>query len=223
MRSRHLPDDEASPDDDDKPLPQAQPGYEAGAEVRRERRSSIALAALFAIVAALTGFDLALDLGHGIELQHAVAEGCVVLVGLAGASWMLLRLRALADQASDLNRRAEALEADLLVSRAALVASAQDAERWKIEVGDLVAGLGAAIDRQLVRWELSPAEQEVALLLLKGLSHKEIADVRGTGEATVRQQSTAIYRKASLGGRHDLAAFFLEDLLGPRDTAPNGS
>ena len=38
------------------------------------------------------------------------------------------------------------------------------------------------------------------------------------GEATVRQQSTAIYRKAGLDGRHDLAAFFLEDLLAPRST-----
>jgi hypothetical protein len=32
----------------------------------------------------------------------------------------------------------------------------------------------------------------------------------------VRQQAGSIYRKAGLGGRRDLAAFFLEDLLGPR-------
>jgi len=198
-------------------------GLQDHTDERRERRTNIALAALFAMVAALTGFDLALDLRHGIELRHAVAEGAVVLVGLAGASWMLWRLRVLSDQAVRLSRRAQTLEADLLVSRAALVVSTADAERWKTEVGDLVSGLGAAIDRQLARWELSPAEQEVALLLLKGLSHKEIADIRGTGEATVRQQSTAIYRKAGLGGRHDLAAFFLEDLLGPRGAARNGT
>jgi DNA-binding CsgD family transcriptional regulator len=191
------------------------------ADTHRERRTSLALACLFAIVAALTGLDLALDVRHGIELRHAVAEGAVVLVGLSGASWMLWRLRVLSDRTFRLSRRAETLEADLLVSRAALIATAADVEHWKAEVGDLVAGLGAAIDRQLARWELSPAEQEVALLLLKGLSHKEIADIRGTSEATVRQQSTAIYRKAGLGGRHDLAAFFLEDLLGPRDAKPS--
>ncbi|MFN2427191.1 MAG: helix-turn-helix transcriptional regulator [Candidatus Binatia bacterium] len=196
-------------------------GLQDHSGARRERRTSIALAALFAMVAALTGFDLALDLRHGIELGHAIAEGAVMLVGLSGAFWMLSRLRVLSDQAVRLSRRAQTLEADLLVSRAALVASTADAERWRTEVGDLVAGLGAAIDRQLQRWDLSQAEQEVALLLLKGLSHKEIADIRGTGEATVRQQSTAIYRKAGLGGRHDLAAFFLEDLLGPRDATPN--
>jgi DNA-binding CsgD family transcriptional regulator len=87
---------------------------------------------------------------------------------------------------------------------------------WQLEAHDLIAGLSSAIDAQLERWSLTPAEKEIALLLLKGLSHKEIAALRDVGETTVRQQARAIYRKAGLGGRHDLAAFFLEDLLGPR-------
>jgi DNA-binding CsgD family transcriptional regulator len=73
----------------------------------------------------------------------------------------------------------------------------------------------AAVDRQFQRWALSPAEKEVALLLLKGLSHEEIDEVRSITEATARQQATAIYRKAGLSGRNDVAAFFLEDLLLP--------
>lgn len=68
-----------------------------------------------------------------------------------------------------------------------------------------------------MRWGLTPAEQDIALLLLKGLSHKEIAQVRAVSETTVRQQARSLYRKAGLSGRSDLAAFFLEDLLGPRD------
>lgn len=183
-----------------------------------ERRTSLALAGLFALVAGLTGLDLAIDLGHGIEVRHAIAEGLVVLVGLAGVTWMLLRLRMLADEAQFLGERADALAADLLVSETELTTSRTEALRWRTEAKDLIRGLGAAIDRQLEDWGLSPAEKEVALLLLKGLSHKEIADIRGTGEATVRQQSAGIYRKAGIGGRHDLAAFFLEDLLGPRET-----
>ncbi len=62
---------------------------------------------------------------------------------------------------------------------------------------------------------VASAEREVALLLLKGLSHKDIADVRRTSEKTVRQQSLAVYRKAGLSGRAELSAFFLEDLLLP--------
>jgi DNA-binding NarL/FixJ family response regulator len=61
----------------------------------------------------------------------------------------------------------------------------------------------------------SPAEREVALLLVKGLSSNEIATVRATSERTVRQQSQAVYRKAGVAGRAELAAFFLEDLLLP--------
>lgn len=181
-----------------------------------ERRVGLGIAALFAALAALTAVDLAGDLGRGLEMQHAVTEGAVVALGLAGASWMLFRLRRLAAEARNLGERADVLAADLDASRADLVATLAEAERWKTEAGDLIAGLGAAIDRQLERWGLSPAEQEVALLLLKGLSHKEVADIRGTGEATVRQQAGGIYRKAGLSGRADLAAFFLEDLLGPR-------
>ena len=44
---------------------------------------------------------------------------------------------------------------------------------------------------------------EVALLILKGLSHKEIATLRSTSEATVRQQSQSIYHKADLPGKTD--------------------
>jgi DNA-binding NarL/FixJ family response regulator len=56
----------------------------------------------------------------------------------------------------------------------------------------------------------------VALLLVKGLALKDVAQVRATSERTVRQQSLAIYRKSGLAGRAELAAFFLEDLLSPR-------
>lgn len=52
----------------------------------------------------------------------------------------------------------------------------------------------------------------MALLLLRGLSHKEVAQQRGTSEGTVRQQALSVYRKSGLGGRSALAAFFLQGL-----------
>ena len=58
-------------------------------------------------------------------------------------------------------------------------------------------------------------KREVALLLLKGLSTKEIASVRATSERTIREQARSIYTKAGLTGRAALSAFFLEDLLAP--------
>ncbi len=40
--------------------------------------------------------------------------------------------------------------------------------------------------------------------------------LRGISEATTRQQARAVYRKAGVAGRNDLAAFFLEDLALPQ-------
>jgi DNA-binding CsgD family transcriptional regulator len=86
-----------------------------------------------------------------------------------------------------------------------------------------MCGLGAAIEKQFERWALSKSEAEVGLLLLKGLSHREIGEVRGVSERTVREQARAVYRKAGLSGRSALSAFFLEDLLLPVEDPPEAA
>jgi DNA-binding CsgD family transcriptional regulator len=88
-------------------------------------------------------------------------------------------------------------------------------QRWRSEARTYLNGLGEAIEVQFTRWSLTDAEREVALLLLKGLSQKEIATVRAVSERTVREQARSIYAKAGLTGRAALSAFFLEDLLAP--------
>ncbi len=88
-------------------------------------------------------------------------------------------------------------------------------QRWRAEARSLIDGLGATMRSQFERWNLSQAEREVALLLIKGLSLKEIALLRETSEATVRAQARSVYAKAGLAGRAGLSAFFLEDLLAP--------
>jgi DNA-binding NarL/FixJ family response regulator len=67
---------------------------------------------------------------------------------------------------------------------------------------------------QFTDWHLTPSEKEVALLLLKGLSFREIALLRNTAEKTVRQQASEIYQKSDVTGRHGLSAWFFEDFLG---------
>lgn len=88
-------------------------------------------------------------------------------------------------------------------------------QRWRSEARTLLNGLGDAIDTQFSRWNLTEAEREVALLLLKGLSLKDIAAIRASTERTVRAQARSLYSKAGLTGRAALSAFFLEDLLAP--------
>lgn len=152
--------------------------------------------------------DLASDLREGTTVGHVVAEAGVFLVGMLGAVFMARRLMRLMRSERGAREEARALAEHLKATEA-------EAARWRGEARDLLEGLGAALDRQFERWALSPAEKEVALLLLKGLSHKEVAEVRSITEATARQQARAVYKKAGLSGRNDLAAFFLEDLLLP--------
>ena len=78
--------------------------------------------------------------------------------------------------------------------------------------------MASAIQRQFTKWGLSDAESDIAALMLKGLSHKEIANIRQSSEATVRQQARAIYVKSNLSNRAELSAFFLEDLFPPRQS-----
>lgn len=71
----------------------------------------------------------------------------------------------------------------------------------------------AVMRRQFANWGLSPSESEVALLLIKGLSMKEISSARQVKEKTVRQQATTVYAKSGYAGRHELVAHFIEDLM----------
>jgi DNA-binding NarL/FixJ family response regulator len=160
-------------------------------------------------IATMLIVDLVAD-SAGTSLLHVMLELAATAVAVAAATGLVLRWvaarRALERRVGDLDER--------------LRSASADAERWREEAREALEGLGAAIERQCDRWELTEAERAVALLLLKGLSMKEVADARGTAERTARQQALAVYRKAGLGGRAELSAFFLEDLLLPSAKPP---
>jgi DNA-binding CsgD family transcriptional regulator len=62
-------------------------------------------------------------------------------------------------------------------------------------------------------WGLTPAERDVALFSIKGMSTGEIAGLRGTSEGTIKAQTNAIYRKAGVAGRPQLLSLFIDDLM----------
>lgn len=101
--------------------------------------------------------------------------------------------------------------------RAALDAGHAERDSWRARARLALEGLAQAMKEQFTAWELTDAEREVALLLLKGYSHKHIAAVTGRSERTARQHAAAVYRKAGLAGRAELAAFFLGDLMLPAE------
>ena len=160
------------------------------------------VAAVLLLIALLVAADVASDLRQGASAWHVLLEVLAGGLAVAGALYLLhgtLQLRQrLARQACDLS------------------ASRAEAEAWQGQGRKHVEGLGRSIDEQLSRWQLSAAERDVAFLLLKGFSLKDIAELRRTHEKTVRAQAAAIYAKSGLAGRSELSAFFLEDLLVPR-------
>lgn len=69
------------------------------------------------------------------------------------------------------------------------------------------------LEERFVEWGLTPAEKDVALFAIKGMSTAEIAVLRNTSEGTVKAQTNAIYRKAGVSGRPQLLSLFIDDLM----------
>ncbi len=153
----------------------------------------------------MVGFDLLTDAKEGRIIWHFFIEGSIALIALFGVFYIL--------------RGSLELKHRLDKNVAEFTRFKKEAELWKLESRKFLDGLSIAIDQQLSKWNLSTAEKEVAFLLLKGMSLKEIAEIRKTAEKTARVQSMAIYSKSGLSGRSELSAFFLEDLLVPHQNA----
>ena len=69
------------------------------------------------------------------------------------------------------------------------------------------------LEERFAEWGLTPAERDVALFAIKGMSTAEIGALRNTSEGTVKAQTNAIYRKAGVTGRPQLLSLFIEDLM----------
>lgn len=145
--------------------------------------------------------DLIMDEPEHWLSFHVVFESLMIAGALLLATTLWLGWWRSAHAAADLHARLEARTAER--------------DEWRASARLSLAGLGAAIDGQFDRWRLTGAEREVALLLLKGWGHKQIAGRTGRSERTVRQHASTVYEKSGLGGRAELSAFFLQDLMLP--------
>ena len=157
----------------------------------------------FSIVGALLFLDVTEDVVHGADMAHVAMELAAFLVCLLLLLWKLLETRrSWLDQARGMKEKVAQVE--------------QERDLWQAKSRELLQGLSQAIDEQFSAWQLTEAEKEVGLLILKGLAHKEIAAARNSSERTVRQQAASLYAKSGLAGKASLSAFFLEELLLPR-------
>jgi DNA-binding CsgD family transcriptional regulator len=165
------------------------------------------IAAILFVITVLASIDIYNDYFEGVALWHISIEAIVGFVAMAGVFYLIRGRFRLQRSLAQKQQFSENLKAE--------------AEKWKLVSEKYVKGLSVEIENQLDRWGLTVAEKEISFLLLKGLSNKEIAEVRKTSTQTVRSQTNAIYTKSGLSGRSELSAFFLEDLLLPQQYESN--
>ena len=143
--------------------------------------------------------DITVDLRQGVAFNHILHEVILVLVAFGGVLWQLKVI-------IEKNRHIRTLHSELLETK-------NEYKAWREKSQAKAQEMRQLIDQQFSLWQLSDSEKDVALLLIKGLSMKEIAEIRNTTEKTVRHQATNVYKKSELSGRQELEAFFLEDIL----------
>lgn len=167
-------------------------------DLTRSPRFQLILAVAFLAMMAGAVADLVLDRPEAWLSLHVAFEVLLALLSLGLAVTLYRGWREASREVVELQHTLEERR--------------EERDRWRGSAQRLLEGLGVAIDDQFSEWELTPAEREVALHLLKGYSHKRIARLTDRSERTVRQHAVEVYRKSGLGGRAELAAFFLEDI-----------
>ena len=178
------------------------------------------VAGLVVPAAGLLGLDLWSDLAHGGDPAHALTEaaaigGLAVALGLmwsAEARRSAHRIAALRAEVQEFRSMLEALRAAAQAAAATAPAAPPEALSTgapaigPVEKPDMVA----VVDGVFAEWRLTPAEQEVAWLLFKGVSFNDIGAARGTSPRTARDQARALYRKAGVAGRAELSALLMD-------------
>ena len=129
--------------------------------------------------------DLLQDFGQSGHWGHLFLEGVSSLIALAFGIYLMIK---------NLQQR-------------------NDLKRWKAQTEALKQGVSVVINRQFDTWQLSESQRDIARMIIKGLSFKEIAALRFTQEKTTRTQAAIVYQKSGLHGRHAFSAYFLDALL----------
>ena len=143
--------------------------------------------------------DLSIDISSNVEPKHIFQEIMLIVVSLALFVYLMI----------DIHKRTTNEKLNL----AQLKASKENIRLLNQQLEDSKVAFFSKIEEQFQKWGLTAAEKEVALFLVKGLSTSEIANIRDKSEKAISNQSSAIYKKADVTGRHELAALFFEMLL----------
>ncbi|KNG92319.1 helix-turn-helix transcriptional regulator [Pseudaestuariivita atlantica] len=165
----------------------------------KERRATV-LAGLILLQGVSALFfigDVILDFredGH-LDNPHLLLESIAAVALVSGVIFLMIELRGLMSRMSDMQTGLD------------------------IAHGHMAAIVGEFFDE----WNLTQAERDVALMILKGLDNDAIARVRNTASGTVRAQATSIYAKSNSDGRAQFISLFVEELIAGNERLAQGA
>ncbi|MCF1710020.1 LuxR C-terminal-related transcriptional regulator [Tabrizicola sp. J26] len=156
-------------------------------------RESLTLLGLILFQTFCTVFFLTDVLGDMEEVGWATLQDAHILPELMATIGLIAGIVMLSRNLVKLLRRQSQIEESLSIARGAL---------------------GEVMEGYYRTWGLTASEQDIATFTIKGYSIAEIAQLRGSAEATVKTHLNAIYRKSGTSGRGQLTSLLIEDLLG---------
>ena len=116
--------------------------------------------------------DVVTDIHLGVPTWHIIEESLIVLAAGLTVTYLIIEMRSKSRQLEQLTQTLSRADREM----ANITEEMRNARKQYSEV----------IHQQFIVWQLTASEQEVAMLLLKGLSFKEIAAVRNTRVWTSR-------------------------------------
>jgi len=167
-------------------------------------KERIFIISVLIVIIVLIAVDLTSDFREGAAIWHILVEGLVAILAMVGVLFLVYESLKTRYSLKEEKHRVTLLQAE--------------SNKWRKQLRKHVDGLSYSIHKQMENWGLTASEKEIAFMLLKGLSSKEIAKIRNTSEKTTRAQCVNIYEKSGLSGRAELSAFFLEDLFDHRQS-----
>lgn len=162
-------------------------------------KKDVVIIVLLVLIMLFKLLDIVADFQLDIPAWHIAQEGILVLLTVIATVYL----------SHDLMRRSRQVKT--LAQR--LAKADKQIDNMTSQMRSARQEYSQAVSSQFTTWGFTKSEQQVAFLLLKGLSFKEIAEVRQTKEKTVRQQASSIYSKADVDGRHTFCAWFMEDFI----------
>lgn len=156
-----------------------------------------------ALVFLLVSLDITLDIVEGLPMKAMIydllLEGSILVLVILSTNSIWRKLKVEKESKSKLENR---------LNETVLKASI-----WEKKSKDFVSEFHSHLLSKFFDWSLSKSEKEVAVLLLKGLTSKEIASIRFTSERTIRNQCRSIYEKAGFKSKNELKGYFLSELI----------